>query len=313
MDMDVLSDVCQSLRLHSDLYFTAELSNGFCVRVPAEGDRIRFHLVLHGRCKLKQDDGTPPIDLSEGDLVLVPNGKAHILCDRDGQAVMELQDAMAQGFDHKAGILRNSTADAPDARLLCGFCAFDEAIRHPGLSLLADHIVFRAGNGTHVGAGLATMIAELAENQRAGWRASLARLVEVLVLELLSAQVISDDLPSGVLAGLKDVRIARSLSAIHSSPEENWTADMLASAAGMSRTRFVLRFKECLGIAPIQYLQDWRMARARTLLRESNLSMDEIALRSGYQSMPAFSRRFKQRFGEGPGTFRRGLRKRLAP
>jgi len=110
MDVDVLSDVCQSLRLHSDVYFTAELNTAFSVRVPAEGERIRFHLVLHGWCKLKRDDGTPPIDLSEGDLVLVPNGKAHILCDQDsldGQTVMELQDAMAQGFDHKAGVLRN--------------------------------------------------------------------------------------------------------------------------------------------------------------------------------------------------------------
>jgi AraC-like DNA-binding protein len=44
------------------------------------------------------------------------------------------------------------------------------------------------------------------------------------------------------------------------------------------------------------------------MLRDTNLAIDEIGRRCGYQSLPSFTRRFKVVFGEGPGAFRRGLR-----
>lgn len=375
MQPDVLSDVCSNLRLRSDFYFTAEMQGAFCVRVPAEGARIRFHLVLAGGCQLLFEDRDLALDLSPGDLVLVPNGKAHILADaqqKTGPAnvmPVDLATAMAHGFDPQTGILRNrekvpnpapgdvdekmvrqmygqmhGQMDGPtqepthgqdaDMRMLCGFCAFDEAIRHPGLALIDDHVVLRGADrrqslqqppyelpheaphgppdelphdAAH-GAVLAA-ITDLAKSRRPGWQAALARLMEVVVLEILGSQLGKDDLPPGVLAGLADPRISRALTVMHRNPEQDWNAESLARHAGMSRTRFVVRFGACVGVPPMQYLQDWRMIRARTMLRDTNLSMDEVALRCGYQSMPAFSRRFKARFGEGPGGYRRGLRK----
>ena len=367
MQPDVLSDVCSNLRLRSDFYFTAEMQGAFCVRVPAEGVRIRFHLVLAGGCRLLFEDRDLALDLGPGDLVLVPNGKAHILADaqqKTGPAnvmPVDLAIAMAHGFDPQTGILRNrkkvpnpapgdldeqmawqmngptlepTQGQDADMRMLCGFCAFDEAIRHPGLALIDDHVVLRGADrrqslqqppyelpheaphgppdelphdAAH-GAVLAA-ITDLAKSRRPGWQAALARLMEVVVLEILGSQLGKDDLPPGVLAGLADPRISRALTVMHRNPEQDWNAESLARHAGMSRTRFVVRFGACVGVPPMQYLQDWRMIRARTMLRDTNLSMDEVALRCGYQSMPAFSRRFKARFGEGPGGYRRSLRK----
>jgi AraC-like DNA-binding protein len=359
MQPDVLSDVCSNLRLRSDFYFTAEMQGAFCVRVPAEGARIRFHLVLVGGCRLLFEDRDLALDLGPGDLVLVPNGKAHILADaqqKTGPAnviPVDLAIAMAHGFDPQTGILRNrkkvsnpapgdmdekmarqmdGQMDGPtqepthgqdaDMRMLCGFCAFDEAIRHPGLALIDDHVVLRGGDRCkplqqlpheppHDAPHRAVLaaITDLATSRRPGWQAALARLVEVVVLEILGSQLGKDDLPPGVLAGLADPRISRALTVMHRNPEQDWNAESLARHAGMSRTRFVVRFGACVGVPPMQYLQDWRMIRARTMLRDTNLSMDEVALRCGYQSMPAFSRRFKARFGEGPGGYRRSLRK----
>jgi AraC-like DNA-binding protein len=310
MQQDVLSDVCAGLRLRSDLYFTAELTGNFSVDIPADGARIRFHLVLAGGCKLLLSENAPAIDLCAGDLVLVPNGRGHILCDAPETRTVPLADAMAAGFDPVTGILRNQPEGGGDLRLLCGFCAFDDDDRHPGFGLIEDHVILRADDPTtQAQSSVVAMIQTLAQAVEPGWRSALARLMEVLVIALLAAQVKRADLPQGFLAGLADKKIARALSAMHAQPERDWTAELLAKQAGMSRTRFVVRFGECVGIAPMQYLQNWRMGRAKALLRDTNLSIDEIALRCGYQSMPAFSRRFKTQYGEGPGAFRRGLRK----
>ncbi|NIY74023.1 AraC family transcriptional regulator [Thalassospira sp. HF15] len=317
MQQDVLSDVCAGLRLRSDLYFTAELADEFSVDIPADGARIRFHLVLAGGCKLLLSEDAPAIDLCEGDLVLVPNGRGHILCDTPETSTVPLADAMAAGFDPVAGMLRNQVDGGCDVRLLCGFCAFDDDYRHPGFGLMDDHVILRADDAQSDSGGTAqssivAMIQTLAQTAEPGWRSALARLMEVLVISLMAAQLKRSDMPQGFLAGLADAKIARALSCMHGQPDRDWTAELLAKQAGMSRTRFVLRFGECVGIAPMQYLQNWRMGRAKALLRDTNLSMDEIALRCGYQSMPAFSRRFKAQYGEGPGAFRRGLRKPLA-
>ncbi|KJE37084.1 hypothetical protein UF64_01820 [Thalassospira sp. HJ] len=310
MQQDVLSDVCAGLRLRSDLYFTAELAGAFSVLVPTEGARIRFHLVLAGGCKLMLSEDGPVIDLHEGDLVLVPNGRGHILCDAPGRKVVALSDAMAVGFDPVAGMLRNQPNEGCDVRLLCGFCAFDEDERHPGFGLIDDHVILHADDSAAAAqSSIVAMIRALAQNAEPGWQGALARLMEVLVITLMAAQLQRSDMPQGFLAGLADIKIARALSAIHARPDHDWTSERLAKQAGMSRTRFVVRFGECVGIAPMQYLQNWRMRRAKALLRDTNLSMDEIASRCGYQSMPAFSRRFKTQYGEGPGAFRRELRK----
>lgn len=314
MQQDVLSDVCAGLRLRSDLYFTAELAGNFSVDIPADGARIRFHLVLAGGCKLLLSEDAPVIDLCEGDLVLVPNGRGHILCDAPETRTVPLADAMAAGFDPVAGLLRNQPEGEGDVRLLCGFCAFDDDYRHPGFGLIDDHVILRAddaqsGSGGAAQSSIVAMIQTLAQTAEPGWRSALARLMEVLVISLMAAQLQRSNVPQGFLAGLADAKIARALTCIHAQPERDWTSDLLAKQAGMSRTRFVVRFGECVGIAPMQYLQNWRMGRAKALLRDTNLSMDEVALRCGYQSMPAFSRRFKAQYGEGPGAFRRGLRK----
>ncbi len=65
-----------------------------------------------------------------------------------------------------------------------------------------------------------------------------------------------------------------------------------------------------MGLPPIGYLTNWRLMKARRLLRESDLGIDEIALRCGYKSLPSFTRRFKAAFKIGPGAFRRSLHPR---
>ena len=92
---------------------------------------------------------------------------------------------------------------------------------------------------------------------------------------------------------------------MHEKIEWPWTVGDLASAAGMSRSAFALRFKEVVGETPLDYLTRWRVYRATVLLREGDRKLSEIAKAVGYDSDASFNKTFKRIVGITPGEYRR--------
>lgn len=303
--IDVISEVFSTLRIKSELYFRAHLKGSFSVCVPQEQRRIRFHLVLQGTCWIAAP-GEPPVLLQEGDIALVPNGASQILSSEPDLPALVLEEIIAGG-GLQDGALNHG--DGPEqATLLCGYCRFDESIDHPVLGHLPPVICLRTtdlGAEPWVAATLKLVALEANLNTQ-GTTAILSRLIEIVVIQAtrrLSAEKRSGD--SGFVAALRDQALSRALQEIHCSPEKNWRVSDLAKLTGMSRASFADRFTAAVGIPPIAYLTNWRLMRARFLLFETNLSIDEIAERCGYASLPSFSRRFKNYFGTGPGAFRK--------
>lgn len=72
----------------------------------------------------------------------------------------------------------------------------------------------------------------------------------------------------------------------------------------MSRAALAKRFVEMIGQSPIQYLAGWRMLLARRLLKDSKLTLAQIAGRIGYESEPAFNRAFRRLVGSPPASWR---------
>ena len=79
----------------------------------------------------------------------------------------------------------------------------------------------------------------------------------------------------------------------------------MASAAGLSRTRFCARYRELRGETPGVFLRRARLARAAELLRTSDLSVRDIAPLVGYPDGATLSRAFTQSYGHSPGRWRR--------
>ena len=305
---DILSEVFATLRIRSQLYFRAELRGAFSVEVPKERRRIRFHLLRQGRCWIAAPD-TTPVELTEGDLALVPNGAAQVLSAEPGAAPVPLPEVLAQGALTR-GVLKVGEGDSC-VRLLCGFCRFDEAIDHPVLAGLPGLIVLRARDlgGEPWAAAALRLLALEADLDAAGSAGILTRLLEILFIQALRRMTAQPEAAGdGFVAALSDPRLSRALDAIHRAPETAWRIGDLARLAGMSRARFAARFAEVVGLPPIGYLTAWRLMKARALLAESGLDMAEIASRCGYASVPSFSRRFKTAFGVGPGSYRREAR-----
>jgi len=85
---------------------------------------------------------------------------------------------------------------------------------------------------------------------------------------------------------------------------ENIELQALADIAGLSRFHFARMFKQSVGTPPHYYLMQRRLERAQMLLAESNLSIAQIALESGFGEQSHFSRRFRLFFGITPRAFR---------
>ena len=72
----------------------------------------------------------------------------------------------------------------------------------------------------------------------------------------------------------------------------------------MSRSSFAERFRQRVGVPPLDYLTKWRMARVRRALIDTDLAFATIAARNGYQSRTSCSQSFKRVYGYAPGTLR---------
>lgn len=74
----------------------------------------------------------------------------------------------------------------------------------------------------------------------------------------------------------------------------------LAREAGLSRRSFELKFRQYRQASPHRFIRQMRFEFARNLLLESNLSVGEVSLRCGYESIHAFSAAYKQFYGVSP-------------
>lgn len=76
-------------------------------------------------------------------------------------------------------------------------------------------------------------------------------------------------------------------------------------AFGVGRTTLFTAFKEVFGQSPMEVLNSIRIERAQELLRDTDLSMAEVAAASGYAELSYFGRRFRRQVGATPSAYRR--------
>lgn len=103
-------------------------------------------------------------------------------------------------------------------------------------------------------------------------------------------------------------RLLRAKDRMDAASHEDWPVQRLASVSGVSQAHFARSFKQAFGVPPHRYLLTRRIERATTLLRDTELSITEIAFQTGWQSLGTFGRVFRDITGESPGTRRARMR-----
>ena len=78
-----------------------------------------------------------------------------------------------------------------------------------------------------------------------------------------------------------------------------------AAECGISERNFYACFKKWCGKTPVDYRNEIRMSAATSLLKRSNLSVAEIAFKTGFEDPYYFSRIFKKSTGLSPAAYRK--------
>ncbi|WP_123814121.1 AraC family transcriptional regulator [Myceligenerans xiligouense] len=192
-------------------------------------------------------------------------------------------------------------APTADSDFACATLDFDGGETHPLVRTLPPVIVLPLADVDSLGPSLDLLFAEI-DNVSCGRRVLADRLFEVVLIHLFRWLLDHTDelaLPAGLLPGLADERIARTLLAVHESPGRPWTLATMAHEASMSRSAFAARFKAAVGQAPAEYVTGWRLTIAQDRLR-AGASVARTATELGYANPPAFSRAFTRELGRSP-------------
>lgn len=146
-----------------------------------------------------------------------------------------------------------------------------------------------------------------AANENCGRSAVLDRLFELVVIQLLRNLLEHQNLNTGMMAGLADLRLARSLVKIHNMPQHSWSITELASECNMSRASYAAHFKDIVGQTPAEYLLSWRISLAQKRLRDGR-PIALIAGEVGYESPSALTRAFRRKTGLNPRDWLKSLK-----
>lgn len=271
--------------------------------------QIPYHLVVSGSAVLEDPAGGPPRRLVAGDLLMLPDGGAHVLHDGGGLPAVPAKNRA------RLNLTISENAGAGDRLdLLCGRFVLSP----PHDRLLRDYLPGRlvvpvagdrvAATASETGAQLASLVALMRREAGAdslGGRALLNALSTALFALALRQASETAAPPAGLLALAGHPRLAPALAAMFREPARAWTLPALARLCHMSRATLVRHFHETLGRSPSDLLTDIRMTMAANALRNASVSTAAVGEAVGYQSEAAFQRAFKQHMGATPAQWRR--------
>jgi AraC-like DNA-binding protein len=87
---------------------------------------------------------------------------------------------------------------------------------------------------------------------------------------------------------------------------ERMTLDRLAAVVGMRKWGLVTLFRRHVGVPPLRYVLQARVARARTLLRAGRPA-GEVALEVGFFDQSHLNRWFRRTYGVAPGEYQHAV------
>jgi AraC family transcriptional activator of mtrCDE len=273
----------------------------------AGSGEIPYHLVLAGSAVLEDPAGGPPQRLEAGDILLIPDGGAHVLHDGSGLPPQAHHESRQLNL-----VVSENHGNGERLELLCG--RFVLTAPHDRLlrDYLSSRLIVRGGGNetghTATGAQLLHLVSLMRSESaadRIGGRALLDALSTAMFALTLRLASESASVPTGWLALAANARLQPALMALFQQPARPWTLPELADRCHMSRATLARQFQETLGRSPNDLLTDIRMSLAAAALKQTSASTGAVAESVGYQSEAAFQRVFKQRMGMTPARWRR--------
>lgn len=312
---DPLSDVLRSVRLAGGVFLEAKFTAPWSIaaQITPEDCRpflanlvqvIGFHVVLEGRMFVGLQ-GEPPIEVRAGEIILLPRNDIHIMGSTAGLVPVSAANLIQQAPD--GGLLQIRYGGGREATsIVCGFLGTQDSF-NPLLAALPRMLKLDLGKASSwdwIEGNVRFAVQELARGRLAS-STMMSKLSEVLLVEAVREYTLKlGELEQGWLRGLNDPGIGRALTLIHGDIAATWSAETLAREAGLSRSTFMERFNQLIGMPPIRYITVWRLEIAKQHLLTSRMGVAQIAHAIGYESEEGFRRAFKREFEMWPAEWR---------
>lgn len=251
----------------------------------AEKVALRFDFpiiasMLTGK-KVMHIEGMPSFDFYPGESVVMPTNKEMVIdfplatesnptqCLALGIDTSKIEEVVEK-FNHYITIEK----ETPNWRL-------DDSTSHLINNVDVNHLVER-------------LVYTFTHNNRSK-DVLLDLMIQELIVRLLQTKakifLLNDN--EGVFS---DTRIGMVIKYIKKNlTDQDITVDLLAEKACMSASHFHKKFKNTLGISPIDYINSEKIKFSKKLIKEhKNLRMSEIAYQSGFNNTSYFNRQFKK-------------------
>ncbi|MCK3655322.1 AraC family transcriptional regulator [Pasteurellaceae bacterium Macca] len=267
--MDTLTHLFTHLNFQTDLFYIGQLCQ---IGRFDEENKGYLHFVRKGRFMLNQAEKKPLL-VDKPCIIFSPTNILHSLHPLEQEGL----DIFCINFGFGDGIHNPLTYTIHNIVML-------DLAQHTPLAIIAEQIFDEIGE------------------KGEGYQAIIHHLCAYFILKVVRECLKSGHIQTGLLKGLADKQLGKALLAIHQSPEKEWTVDNLAELALMSRSRFASTFKKIIGISPMSYLTNWRIAVAQALLRKG-ISVALVAEQVGYSHNAVLSRVFMRELGMSPSEW----------
>ena len=314
-----LEQALNGLQLDGAIFFRSEFTEAWSFSSPAavgefvqvvepQAERlIMFHIVAKGSCWVAGPDGERHW-ASEGDVIVLPYGDEYEMGGTASATSVPIFSLLAPPPWTTLPVLRHG-GEGDRTDVVCGYLHSEDPLFDPRMRAFPSVFVVRLAEPAAQWVRASIEYALATSSDATASDAASTRLPELLLIEMLRLHLASaPSAEHGWITALHDPALAPALACLHARPEHPWTVSELAHEAAVSRSLLDQRFRDVLGLSPIRYLTEWRMHIAADLLASTDLTVAQVARRTGYDSQEAFSRAFKRRMGSAPSTWRTGRR-----
>ena len=215
--------------------------------------------------------------VGSGSSAIIPANITHKVCwDREADFTLLSLDpsSLAQ--------IADESVDADRTELIPHFTKLDPFIHQVGQSLKAE-----------------------LELKEMGSRLFADSLATALSIHLLRNYATRQQLVCSHTDGLPQYRLQIAISYINDHLDQDLSLERIAAEVGMSQYYFCRSFKQSIGLSPYQYVIQQRVNRAKQLLKQTQTSLSDIALRCGFASQGHLNLHFKRQVGATPKEFRK--------
>jgi AraC family transcriptional regulator len=174
--------------------------------------------------------------------------------------------------------------------------------KHYGLYSRKRPEVFR-GTFLDPGEGFSHLLKRFMIEADSGTIGAVLDALSVEICHSLIRTIVKTPAARGLIADR--VEVSRVIEHLYAHLDNKITIDLMASVAHLSPSHFVRVFKSETGKAPMEYVQDLRLERAKKLLLAGDKSMTDIALDCGFGSPSYLSACFQKQYRMTPKEYRK--------